>query len=163
MRACILVPREPICLSVLTWQKDKRAFWGLFNKCTNPIQVDCAVRSLSIPRAPSPHIITLWVKLSTCEFGVFTNIQSTVTHNSSKDLDSWKKYDILYVALNHQGNCLILGSPCQVKFEVYSMYEDECVLSSFTLLDGRQQVVLSTSVLGSVLTLHCCCNRWSQF
>ena len=162
MRACILVPREQICLSVLTWQKDKKAFQDLFYKGTNPIQVDCAIRSLSIPRAPSPHIITLWVKISTCEFGGFTNIQSIVIHNSSKDLENWKKYDILYVALKHQGNCLILGSPCQVKFEVYSMYEDECVLSSLTLLDGRHQVVLSTSVLGSVLTLHCCYNRWPQ-
>ena len=79
MRACILVPREPICLSVLTWQKDKKAFRDLFYKGTNPIQVNCAIRSLSIPRAPSPHIITLWVKISTCEFGGFTNIQSIVT------------------------------------------------------------------------------------
>ena len=43
VRAFFLVLRQPASLHVLTWQKDKRAFWDLFYKGTNPIHVDSAL------------------------------------------------------------------------------------------------------------------------
>ena len=57
--------------------------------------------------------------------GGFTNIQSRATVNWGKDLENWKKHGILliYVPLKHLGNCLTLGSLCQVKFDVSSIYK----------------------------------------
>lgn len=112
---------------------------GSLYKGTNPIQVDCAIRSLLIPRAPSPHTITLWIKISTCEFG---GVHKHSVYSNSTQARIWRTgrnttFYMLPSTIRATYCPEHFRLPCQVKFEVYSMYEDECVLSSLTLLDGR--------------------------
>ena len=137
---------------------------GSLYKGTNPIQVDCAIRSLLIPRAPSPHTITLWIKISTCEFGGFTNIQSIATQlkQGFGELEEIRHFICCpqpsgqHIVLN------ILGSPAKSSLKSTLCMRMNVFYHHSLYLMEDIQVVLSTSVLGSVLTLHCCCNRWPQ-